>query len=194
MSESATATATENVSGTANVPATAMSRFAPQTPVTTALAIGTNRPTWYNLGKGNDDYFWWLVVVDLTNLNVVANVLGDGVNVPSGVQQYVNNPQYFLFCISNCEQGFQIPYGAFYTFLQQVGGGQQLARLEQVYNQLKSGVIHYYSYILAATMDTSDYPGFEALSFTNATVLAMQFMPVTVGGQTTYAPIDPFTS
>ena len=118
----------------------------------------------------------------------------DGVNVPSDVQQYVNNPQYFLFCISNCQTGAQIPYGAFYTFLQQVGGGPQLARLEQVYNQLTSGIIHNYSYILAATMDTTDYPGFEALSFTDATVLAMQFMPVTVSGQTIYAPIDPFAS
>jgi hypothetical protein len=194
MSESATETTATTATTGANVPVTALSRFAPQTYATTALAIGTNRPNWYNLGKSSDDYFWWLVVVDLANLNVVANVLGDGVNVPSDVQQYVGNPRYFLFCISNCEQGFQIPYGAFYTMLQQIGGGQQLARLEQVYGQLKSGIIHYYSYILAATMDTADYPGFEALSFTDATVLAMQFMPVTVGGQTTYAPIDPFTS
>jgi hypothetical protein len=192
MSESATATATANVSDTTNVPVTAMSLFVPETTAYTALVIGNNRPDWFNLNVNGAEPFWWLVVVDLTNLNVVANVIADGVNVPSAVQPYVNNPQYFLFCISNCQTGAQIPYGAFYTFLQQVGGGPELARLEQVYNQLSSGIIKNYSYVLAATMDTTDYPGFEALSFTDATVLAMAFMPVTVGGQTTYAPINPF--
>jgi hypothetical protein len=190
MAESAAAAAT--ATNGANVPVSAMSRFAPQTSAYSALAIGTNRPTWWNLNNNGDASFWWLVVVDLTDLNVVANVLGDGVHVPPALQPYLNNSQYFIFCIGNCLQGFQIPYGDFYTFLQQIGGGSQLARLEQVYHQLSSGVIHYYSYMLATTMDATSYPGFEFLSFTNATVLAMQFMPVTVGGQTIYAPIDPF--
>jgi len=195
MSESATATTAEAVTdGSNNVPVTAMSYCIPDSsPYSmTSLAIGKNRPTWYNLNKQANDPFWWVVVVDLTNLTVVANVLADGYNVPPGIQQYVNNPQYFLFCLSNCETGAQIPAGALYTLLQQIGGGAQLARLEQVYHQLSSGLIRHYSYILAATMDTTDYPGFEALSFTNDTVLAMAFMPVTVGGQTIYAPIDPF--
>jgi hypothetical protein len=192
MSESATTTGT--ATNGANVPVTAMSNFVPQGPGWTALVIGTERPNWSNLNVNNNTPFWWVVVVDLTNLNVVANTLADGVNVPSALQPYLNNPQYFLFCISNCQTGAQIPYGAFYTFLQQVGGGPQLARLEQVYNQLQSGIITNYSYTLAATMDNTDYPGFEALSFTDSTVLAMQFMPVTVGGQTIYAPTDPFAA
>jgi len=194
MSESESAAATETATNGTNVPVTVMSRFAPQTAAYTALVIGTNRPNFYNLNKDPDTSFWWLVVVDLTNLNVVANALSDGVHVPPDVQPYLNNSRYFVFCIGNCLQGWQIPYGDFYSFLQQVGSGQQLARLEQVYHQLSSGIIHYYSYLLATTMDATTYPGFELLSFTNATVLAMQFMPVTVGGQTTYAPIDPFTS
>jgi hypothetical protein len=192
MSESATPT--ETATNGANVPVTAMSNFVPQGPGWTALVIGTERPNWSNLNVNNNTPFWWLVVVDLTNLNVVANVIADGVNVPSAVQPYVNNPQYFVFCISNCQTGAQIPYGAFYSFLQQVGGGPELARLEQVYNQLSSGIIANYSYVLAASMDTTDYPGFETLSFAEPTVLAMQFQPITVGGNTTYAPINPFAS
>jgi hypothetical protein len=194
MSETAAATANATATNGANVPVTAMSCIVPQGPGWTALVIGTNRPNWSNLNVNGQTPFWWLVVVDLTNLNVVANVLADGVNVPSAIQPYLNNPQYFLFCLSNCQTGAEIPYGAFYTFLQQVGGGPQLAQLEQVYNQLQSGIIQSYSYSLAATMDSTDYPGFEKLSFTNSTVLAMQFMPVTVGGQTIYAPVDPFAA
>jgi hypothetical protein len=196
MSEDTTATEAAAPAATApnNIPVSAMGRFAPGSSGYSALAIGTNHPNWYNLNPSADASFWWLVVVDLTNLNVVANVLGNGYDVPPAVQGYLNNPQYFLFCIGNCLQGFQIPFGAFYTFLQQVGSGPQLARVEQVYHQLKSGIIHNYSYILAATMDTNDYPGFEASSFTGAAVLAMEFMPVTVNGKTTYAPIDPFAS
>jgi hypothetical protein len=208
MSDSADATAnaaenaTANVTATATaaggpintVPASAFSKFAPQTPFTTALALANNRPVWYNLNNNPDAPFWWLVVVDLTNLQPVANVLGDGVNVPPAVQQYYNNPRYFLYCISNCQTGAQIPFGAFYQFLQQVGSGPGLAQLEQVYRQFSSGIIHYYSYILAATMDTTDYPGFESLSFTGPATLAMAFMPYIVNNQQVYVPINPFTS
>ncbi len=198
MSEStqatASAAATTTATAGANVPVSAMSRFAPNSAGFTALVIGSNRPNWWNLGKTGDDSFWWLVVVDLTNLNVVANVLADGVHVPAPVQPYLNNPRYFLFALGNCLQGFQIPYGDFYSFLQQVGSGSQLALIEQVYHQLSSGIIHNYSYILAATMDTTDYTGYEAHSFAGASVLGFQFMPVTVGGQLIYTPINPFAS
>ena len=199
MAETATATATASATAMLpgnSVPVAAMSCIASQPTggSTTSLAIGKSRPNWWNLQNNPATPFWWLVVVDLNNnLNVVANVLADGVNVPSAVQPYVGNPQYFLFCMSNCETGAQIPYGAFYSFLQQIGGGSQLARLEQIYHQLSSGIITKYSYILAATMDTTDYSGYEALSFTNDTILAMGFMPITIAGQTIYSPINPFT-
>ena len=197
-SEAATATtaaaATSTGGALITVPASAFSKFAPQTNFVTALKVATNQPVWWNLNNNPDAPFWWLVVIDLWNLQTVANALGDGVNVPAAVQQYNNNPRYFLYCLSNCQTGAQIPYGNFYTFLQQVGGGPGLAQLEQVYRQFSSGVIKNYSYILAATMDTTDFSGFEAFSTHHYTTLAMQFMPVTVNGQTTYAPINPFAS
>ena len=187
--ETASATATKAEGAPVTVPATAMSKFAPQTNFTTALKVANNSTWWQN---SPDTPFWWLVVIDLFNLQAVANVMGDGVNVPSAVQQYNNNPRYFLYCISNCQTGAQIPYGAFYTFLQQVGGGPGLAQLEQVYRQLTSGVIKNYSYILAATMDNTDFPGYEAVSFAGPTVLAMQFMPTIVNNQQMYVPIKQF--
>jgi hypothetical protein len=196
MSETAAATATATESAKAGapvtVPASAMSKFAPQTNFVTALKVANNSTTWYNLNNNPDAPFWWLVVFDLFNLTPVANVLGDGVNVPPAVQQYVNNPRYFLYCLSNCQTGAQIPYGNFYSFLQQVGGGPGLAQLEQVYKQFSSGIIHNYSYILAATMDTTDYAGYEAVSFTGPTVLAMQFMPTIINNQQIYVPVNPY--
>ena len=187
-----TATATKPEAAPITVPASAMSKFAPQTNFVTALKVANNQPTWWNLNNNADAPFWWLVVVDLWNLQPVVNVLGDGVNVPAAVQQYNNNPRYFLYCLSNCQTGAQIPYGAFYTFLQQIGGGPGLAKLEQVYKQFSSGVIHNYSYILGATMDTTDFPGYEAISFAGPTVLAMQFMPTIVNNQQVYVPIKEF--
>jgi hypothetical protein len=194
-STTADATATQVSSGGApvTVPASAMSKFAPQTNFGTALKVANNQTYWYPLVNDGNTPFWWIVVFDLFNLTPVANVIGDGVNVPPAVQQYVGNPRYFVYVLSNCQTGAQIPYGNFYTFLQQVGGGNGLAQLEQVYKQFSSSVIHNYSYILAATMDTTDYAGYEALSFAGPTVLAMQFMPTIINNQQVYVPINPFS-
>jgi hypothetical protein len=156
-----------------------------------AIVIGKN----YVSFSGNPNTScYWLVVVDLTNLNVVVNTTTNSVTVPPAVQQYVGNSQYFLFCVSVAGQVYNVPHGDFYTFLQQVGSGPQLAAAEQIIGQMGTAIIHTYSYILAATMDTTDYPGFEAFSTHHYTLLAMQFMPVTVNGQTIYAPINPFAS
>ena len=73
--------------------------------------------------------------------------------------------------------------------MQQVGSGPQLANGEQAIEQLGTGNLLNFSYILAATFDNNDQVGFEAFSVTDYSVLTMQFMPVQVGGNTIYAPI-----
>jgi hypothetical protein len=171
------------------VPATALSRYYQSFPPT-ALAIGGQN----YLPPGNpnpDTPYFWFVVVDLTNLNVVVSETSqDETSVPPDVQKYAGNTQYFLYLITNSVNGYNIPQGNLYTFLKAVGSGPQLDRGEQMIEQLGTGTITNYSYILAATMDENDVPGFEAFSNTNYTVLTMQFMPVTVDGQTVYAPIQ----
>lgn len=174
---------------TATVPATALSRYYQSFPLT-ELVIGTN--TYMPPGNPNPDMpYYWYVVVDLTNLNVVVNEwLEDETTVPPDVQKYAGNAQYFLYVITNVANGYNIPQGNLYTFLQAIGSGPLLNRAEQMIGQLGTGTITYFSYILAATMAEADAPGFEAFSFSDFVVLTMQFLPVIVDGKTTYAPIQ----
>lgn len=174
------------------VPATAFSSFTypgPGTGPLSELAIGSQ--TYSPSGQQSNDSFIWLTVVDLTNLNVVANdVSTDGSTVPSDIAQYAGNPQYFLYAISNAAWSPVMPQGNLYTLLQNSGAGPKLARLEQIYAQIGTGFLGAFSYILAASLGDNDEPGFEELSMSNFTILTMGFLPVDVGGTTTYAPIQ----
>jgi hypothetical protein len=175
------------------VPATAFSASFIPNPLggvpLSELAIGGQ--TYGPSGQQQNSSFIWLVVVDLNTLNVVANdVSTDGATVPADISQYAGNPQYFLYAISNAAWASVMPQGNLYALLQKTGSGDQLARLEQIYAQLSTGFLGTFSYILAATMAENDEPGFETLSMTDLTILTMAFLPVTVNGQTVYAPIQ----
>ena len=153
------------------------------------LVIGEG--SWSPSGQQENSSFLWLAVIDLTDLNMVTNgVSTDGSTVPSEINQYVGNPQYFLYVISNAAWGSVMPQGDLYTLLQKCGSGPKLARLEQIYAQIGTGFLGTFSYILAASLDESDQPGFEELSMTDFTLLTMGFLPVTIDGKTTYAPIQ----
>jgi len=174
------------------VPATAFSVFTYSgqgTPPLSQLVIGDQ--SYVPSGQQPNTSFIWLVVVDLTDLKVVANdVSTDGTTVPSDIGQYAGNSQYFLYAISNAAWGTSMPQGDLYALLQKVGGGPGLAFLEQVYDQLGTGYLGAFSYILGATMDASDAQGFEAVSYTELTLLTMGFLPITVNGNTIYAPVQ----
>lgn len=172
----------------ANVPATALSRYY-QTFQPSGLGIGTNN--FYPTLSSVDTPAYWYVIVDLTDLKVIVNVISqDPTSVPAEVSPYLGNTQYFLYFIANAQSSQNVPTGALYTFLQQVGSGPALTNLEQTIEQISTGVIRTFSYILAATMDTNDNVGFESVDLVNFATLTMQFMPVQVGGQTIYAPIQ----
>jgi hypothetical protein len=171
----------------ANVPATALSRYR-QTFQTSALGIGPNN--FYPSFTSPDLPANWFLVVDLTSLKVVVNVFSqDPTAVPSEVSPYLGNPQFFLYFVTNAQISQNFPQGGLYTFLSQVGSGPVLTNLEQTIDQIGTGAILAFSYILAATMDTNDNVGFESVDLVNYTTLPMQFMPVQVSGQTIYAPI-----
>ncbi len=63
-------------------------------------------------------------------------------------------------------------------------------RAEQINEQLGTGSIGQTSYILAATLSPADDKGFEEFSFTDLTIMTFSLMPVSVGGQTVYTPIQ----
>ena len=132
----------------------------------------------------------WYLIVDLTNLsNIVVNEFTtDTTNVPSNVQQYAGNPQYMLIFATVQLTTGSVPTGGVVSLLQNSGAGVQLARMEQMVEQLGSGSFVYVSYVLAGQMGTST--GFEEYSFLDFTILTFQLLPVTVDGKTTYTPIQ----
>ena len=172
-----------------NVPVSVLSNFTNQYPIT-ALVIGQN---YVQFNFPNNAPAYWFVAVDLTNLSVVQNIVSkDPTAVPPAIQALLGNPQYFLFFVSNWQSTMNMITGPQYTFLKQVGASVQLDRGEQIIEQLGTGTLLNFSYVLGATFDNNDTPGYELFSTFNYTVLAMQFMPITVNGQTIYAPVNPF--
>jgi len=153
---------------------------------TSALIIGETR---YEPNASPTDSVFWLTVFDLTDLSQVANETSDGTSVPSDISQYVGNSQYFLYAVSSSADATVAPQGDLYALLQKVGAGQGLVQLEQLLSQLGTGFLGTFSYILGAAMDES-IPGFEAMSFFNFGLMTMGFLPITVDGQTIYAPVQ----
>jgi hypothetical protein len=171
----------------ANVPASIISRY-------------WNSAHWSQLGIGKKFYpptgdgtkgFYWYTVVDLSDLSVPdVAVSNSSDTVPANIAKYLGNAQYFLFFASNAQGSSNIPHGSLWDFLRQVGSGPALARGEQMIDQLGTGNIVHFSYALAATFNVADLPGFEIFSPDVSAILTMQFMPITVNGKTTYAPIQ----
>ncbi|MEM9275043.1 MAG: hypothetical protein AAGA80_19065 [Cyanobacteria bacterium P01_F01_bin.143] len=170
-------------------PAVALSRYY-ETFNQSSIAIDGSFVDNSEVFKNYETPVYWYVVVDLTTLKVVANVTSDSNDsVPSAVSSYKDNSQYFLFFIANSQRGYNIPQGSLYTFLADIGAGPQLARGEEMIEQLGTGAIRYFSYILAATMNTKDAGGFELFSYTQQMILTMYFLPVTYNDQTIYSPV-----
>ncbi len=174
---------------TGSKPAVALSRYY-QTFNQSSIAIDGTYVDNSEVFNNYETPVYWYVVVELTTLDVVANVTStSNDSVPSQISAYIDNSQYFLFFIANSQRGYNIPQGSLYTFLQDIGAGPQLERGEEMIGQLGTGAIRYFSYILAATMNTSDTGGFELFSYTHPMILTMYFIPVTVNGSTIYAPV-----
>jgi hypothetical protein len=170
-----------------NIPATAVSSS--MSNLGSMVAVGGNL---LNVPNSNG---YWYVVVDLSNdLNVVANEFStDNSNPPANIAAMLGNPSYFLFFVAQAQITGLLPQGNLAGFLQKAGAGAQLATLEQTIGQIGTGWLSNFSYVLAATLNDQDLPGFEAASFFEPTILNMQFMPIQVGGQTVYAPVQQST-
>lgn len=170
------------------VPATAMATYAGQETFSQLYLNGQN---YFPEGQSVDNGFFWLVVVDLTDLSIVASdVSTDGQTVPADIAKFAGNSQYFLFAITNAAWASVQPQGDLYSLLQNAGSGPKLARLEQIYNTIGTGFLGNFSYVLAATMTEGDDSGFEMLSMDHESILTMGFLPVEVDGQTIYAPVQ----
>ena len=167
-----------------SVPVTVMGTMSSQG---AAMKIGTQWVRPNNPPAGST----WFVVVDLSNLQVAANVVSTSKDqVPPALGPYVGNPGYMLIAASIIWRWDSVPQGALYSFLRSTGSGLALERAEQLYAQLGTGYFTNMGYILAATLNPSDGSGFEELShMTIIPIMTFYLMPVTVSGQTRYVPI-----
>jgi hypothetical protein len=167
------------------VPASALSPLTEGTPG--RLAVGG-----HELVAPQSTSGYWYVVVDLTEaLSVVRSEFSADNNLPPGdIAGLLGNPAYFLFLVAQRLPSGQLPQGELSRFLQAAGSGAQLAALEQAVAQLGTESFPWVSYVLGATLNDQDLPGFEEASLWLPSVLNMQFIALEVDGRTIYAPVQ----
>jgi hypothetical protein len=158
------------------------------TSASTGIRIGTQ---WVRTTSAPPPGSTWFVVIDLTFLQVVANVVSTSKDrVPPELGPYVGNPGFLLIVTSVAWRWDSVPQGALYAFLKSTGSGGGLDRAEQLYAQLGTGYFSNMGYILAATLDPRDGSGFEEFSYIGVIpIMTFSLMPVTVAGKTKYVPI-----
>lgn len=166
-----------------NVPVTVFSYFGPGT-YGNVVAVGT---TLLSADSTPNPRFFF-VVVDLSDLSIAAQAVStSNSDVPSEVQPFAGSPGHFLIVTCIGQITGNIPQGNLAAFLQSAGSDRVLAGLEQAVAQLGTGSNGGYSYVLAATLDDGDLPGYEAGSFSTDSYLTFAFMPLDGGG---YAPVS----
>ena len=143
-------------------------------------------------GKSPASEFWYYGL-DLKNPtgSAVFNVLSKShTDVPNEVLAHQDDENVLLCFMFVNIPVIQIPQGSMYAFLREAGAGPVLARTEQMAEQTGSSIFGFPNYGLAATMSTSDEPGFESVEYFNPGYLTFQLMPVSIGGQTVYTPVQ----
>lgn len=152
----------------------------------TAVAIGSN----LNYPQAPTGGRHWWLVIDLSNLNVVASVAPPaGPTVPTSVAPYLAKGGYLVVFASVVCNFAQVPQGAAFSALKDLGAGYELDRLEQINNTLGCGFFTNYCYVLVGTTDDDGLPGFEQFSYDSTSILTLSLLPITVGGKTTYVPV-----
>lgn len=134
---------------------------------------------------------YWMVIVDRTNLNVVANfTFTDNSSIPAQLKPYAGNSQYFLILNTQNLQSANLPQGDFYNFLISEGAGPQLNAAEQIYEALNCGTWGWMSYCYVAVLGDDANDGCEFFNYyQQAMVNTLTLTPITVGSQVYYTPV-----
>ena len=98
------------------------------------------------------DDSYWIVMLDAKNPRVkVKEWVVPGSNnstIPSGLDTYMNDPDYIFVVATQYVSTLHVPQGAFYDFLVKYGAGRALQRLEQISTVLSCGSYSHMAYIL----------------------------------------------
>lgn len=133
---------------TIEVPITIVST--PAANLQSTVAIG---PTNYGPPSQQDNSYWFSVY-DRNTLHQVYSVVQarNGDAVPADLAGKFNTPQYFLVVSTRTLMTAFVPAGPLHAFLIDNGGGVELKRLTQFFQQIGCGTIGTVSYAMAGVL------------------------------------------
>jgi hypothetical protein len=148
------------------------------------------------------DDSYWIVFLNAKNpREKVKEWVIPGQNnsqVPSGIDTYMNDPDYIYAVATQYLSTLHVPQGDFYDFLVKYGAGRELQKLEQVNTVLSCGSYGRMSYILTGQCGPRDPKipapiSYEIGTYTgSAALLMMSLMPMPGGGPP-YSICDSYT-
>ena len=152
--------------------------------------------------KPQDDSYW-IVMLDAKNPRVKVKewVVPGNQNstVPSGLDTYMNDPDYIFVVATQYLSTLHVPQGAFYDFLVKYGAGRALGRLEQISTVLSCGSYSHMAYILTGQGGprTANQPPpisyeLSSTSQSSPALMLMSLMPMANGGPP-YSICDSYT-
>jgi hypothetical protein len=144
-------------------------------------------------GRENGNHYplslgYWIGIVSLLTAKLVAvGLAASNDAVPKFVMPFVDDPDHALLLGAYNLKTDHLPQGDFAAFLRLTGSGNTLRAIEQfVSQQYQSGAYAGVTYVLAATMNQSDAPEFEAASFFHDSWLTLALVPIQVADTTRY--------
>jgi hypothetical protein len=166
----------------------------------------TGDEPWITIGQGPNqhtispgtpqDSSYWIVFLDANNpATKVHEFIVPGQNnttVPSGLDQYMSNPDYLFAVVTETLSTFYVPQGDFYDYLVAHGAGRELQRLEQINTTLGCGRVNHMSYVLSGRCGPPPVLAYESSSITDRAMLLMSLMPLP-SGQPPYSICDTYT-
>ena len=111
---------------------------------------GSNK-TWMRPQAPQDDSYWIVIINAKNPREKVHEWIVPGqqnTTVPSGLDTYMNDPDYIFAVVTQYLSTLHVPQGAFYDYLVKYGAGRELQRLEQINTVLGCGNYSRMSYIL----------------------------------------------
>lgn len=138
------------------------------------------------------DDSYWIVILNAKNpREKVKEWVVPGTSnstLPSGLDTYMNDPDYLFAVVTQYLSTLHVPQGPFYEYLMKYGAGRQLQKLEQINSVLSCGSYSRMSYILTGQCgprggNNVPPPSYELGSYTNnPALMLMSLMPAANGG------------
>ena len=168
-----------------------------------SLIVGYGRDATAMTPANPQDDSYWIVILNAKNPRekVKEWVVPGQSNaaIPSGIDTYMNDPEYIFALATQFLSTLHVPQGDFYDYLVKYGAGRQLQRLEQLNTVLGCGSISRMSYVLTGQcgprgkgiVPPQTYEVGSSNSNTPAWIL-MSLMPMPNGGPP-YSLCDSYT-